>query len=62
MPVPFDAPGSDKTYEEQLEDIAKIHKMQADGFERRLDMMLVLEDALKNYRSKTGEMVKDEPA
>jgi len=62
MPVPFGPPGSDKTYEEQLEDIAKIHKLQADGLERRLDMMLVLEDILKNHRSKTEETIKDEPA
>jgi len=62
MPTPFEPPGSDKTYEEQLADLAKIHKLQHDGFEHRLDMMLVLEDTLTNYRSKTGEMVKDEPS
>lgn len=60
MPIPFEPPNSNKTYEEQLEDVAKIHKMQRDGFEHRLDMMLALEDTLTNYRSKTGEMVKDE--
>lgn len=62
MPVPFDPPGSDRTYEEQLEDVKKIHKLQREDFESRLDMMLVLEDTLNNYRSKTGEMVKDEPS
>lgn len=62
MPVPFDPPGSERTYEEQLEGMRRILKFQEDGIERRLEMMRVLEDTLKNYRSKTEETVKDEPA
>ncbi len=59
MPMPWD---DNKPMEEQIEAINKIHDKQRRDFEKRLDMILVLNESIDKLNAKIGENPDEELA
>lgn len=64
MPLPIDNDAG--SWDEQMAEIAKIHKLQKNGIEQRLDAITVvnevIDEMMRKRRFKTGELVTDSPA